>query len=132
MVRGEAWYGQALSDMRGGIGQSINTLTGQEIRSAGGFAELRWQMVESFRVHVGGSLDDPRNGDVRGDNNAATGAFRNRNWTAYGGCLKDWGAGFQTGFDVIYWETEWVDTLANSNVAIGNMVRCNFYVQLNF
>ena len=35
--RGEAWYGRDLSDWRGGIAQGVNTVTGEEIESRGGW-----------------------------------------------------------------------------------------------
>ena len=39
-LRGELWKGSNLSDFRGGIGQGINTASGREISSRGGWIEL--------------------------------------------------------------------------------------------
>lgn len=118
-LRGEAWVGQNLGDFRGGIGQTINTTKGREIGSAGGWAELVYACTKQTRFHVGASLDDPDNGDLNNGN-------PKRNQTGYVGTVVDWDSGLRTGFDVIYWETNWFDQ------GIGNMVRFNLYFQYNF
>ncbi|OFV95485.1 MAG: hypothetical protein A3F68_00650 [Acidobacteria bacterium RIFCSPLOWO2_12_FULL_54_10] len=46
-VKGEFWTGSGLGDVRGGIGQSINTLTGREIDSTGGWIELGFKPASS-------------------------------------------------------------------------------------
>jgi hypothetical protein len=118
LFRGEAWTGENLGDFRGGIGQSINA-SGDEIGSAGGWAELAWAATGKTRYHVGSTVDDPDNGDVasgRADRNAAT----------YLGTVHDWSSGLRTGFDVIYWETDWK---GNSD---GDGYRLNLYFQYNF
>jgi hypothetical protein len=117
--RGEVWYGQALSDVRGTIGQVINPGTGDEIQGWGGWTEFVWQVNDSFSLALGGSIDDPDNDDVPGGG-------RNLNWTVYIASVYKWGGGLKSGLDVIYWETDW-DTLG-----IGNMIRVNFYTQLDF
>ncbi|HGY92777.1 MAG TPA: hypothetical protein ENK43_16540 [Planctomycetes bacterium] len=116
---GQIWRGAALGDIRGGIGQSINVATGHAISSTGGFAELRWQVSDDVSLHGGASFDDP-------DSEELSAGFRDLNWTAYLGCLVDWGGGLSSGVDVFYWETQWV------GLGVGNMVRVDAYVQLTF
>ncbi len=123
-LAGEAWLGENLSDVRGGIGQSINPVTGRGVESAGGWAEVRVQASDIVRVSVGATLDDPRNDTI------APGGAR-RNWTAYVATKHDWGGGFMTGLDMIYWETDWRPGGASGG-GVGNMLRFNAYTQLNF
>ncbi len=46
--------------------------------------------------------------------------------TAYVGTTLDWKFGMRTGFDVIYWETDWKD------LEDGDALRFNLYFQYNF
>lgn len=98
-VIGEAWTGQNLSDFRGGVGQGINPTTGREITSAGGWAEFGFQVDPKYRVAVGYSLDDPRNGDV-----AANGRTRNYAWYL----ANKWKMGpVEFGLNYLYWTTDY-------------------------
>lgn len=117
--RGEAWHGEGLGDVRGGIGQTINTTTGNEIASTGGWAELVYKYTKQNSFHVGGSTDDPDNGDLANGN-------PKRNLVGYVGTVVDWDSGLRTGFDVLYWETQY------QNAGLGNMVRFDLYFQYNF
>ena len=125
-VRGEVWIGEALGDFRGAIGQTINTATGQEIQSWGGWLELHWQATDNFRVAIGTSYDNPEENDVAP---GVRGQDRDRNWTVYISSQLDWGGGLVSGLDVIYWETQYA-TPAGTD--IGNMVRINFWTMLTF
>lgn len=123
-IRGEAWTGANLGDVRGGIGQTINTTTGtagfgEEIASTGGFAEVVYAASASTKFHVGASIDDPDNEDLAPNNPM-------RNMTGYAGTVVDWENGLRTAFDVVYWETEYVAALA------GNALRFDLYFQFNF
>jgi hypothetical protein len=124
--RGEAWLGEALSDMRGGVGQSINTVTGEEIASRGGFAELWWQASEKVRFHVGGSIDDPKRGDLSVGGGPPALPARDRNEVGYLGTLITWHPRFKTGLDVLYWNTDWVGTKD------GDMIRVDAFVMYTF
>ena len=117
--KGEAWTGKNLGDVRGGVGQTINTTTGQGIGATGGWSELIWQAEDKLRFHVGGSVDDPDNSDLASGN-------AKRNWTTYTGTVKEWSTGIRTGLDVIYWETDYV------SLGIGNTVRFDLWFQFNF
>lgn len=117
--RGEAWAGEAPGDLRAGIGQTVNPMSGEEIRSYGGWAEIHWQTTDSLRLAAGASLDDPDAEDLMSGS-------PEQNFTVYLSSKFDWGGGLFSGFDVLYWETEWVGE------GIGNMLRFNAWTQLNF
>ena len=118
-IRGEFFYGDALQDWRGGILQTINITTGEEIQSWGGWGEFWWYATDAWRLHLGATSDNPSNSDV-----GAGG--RELNWSAYIGTIYNWGGGLKTGFDILYWETQFDTT------GIGNTIRLNFYIQLDF
>jgi hypothetical protein len=63
-VKGELWSGQDLDDVRGGIFQGINTTTGEEIGSKGGWVELGYKAQDHVTLYGGYSTDDPDNGDL--------------------------------------------------------------------
>ena len=127
-VRGELWFGQALSDWRGNIGQAINVLSGEEIRGWGGWAELRIQASEALRLSLGGTLDNPRNRDLTTNmvGPLPIALARSRNWTLYANGQYDFGGGLLMGLDAIYWQTEW------KGVGQGNMLRFDVYAILKF
>ncbi|MGH7163130.1 MAG: hypothetical protein ACREID_06580, partial [Planctomycetota bacterium] len=118
-LRGELWTGAALGDVRGTIGQTVNTTLGEEIGGWGGWMELVIQVEPAFRVHVGGTLDDPEAEDL-------SAGSRELNTSGYVGGVYDWGKGFRAGLDAIYWETQ------TQGQGVGNMVRFNAWVQLDF
>lgn len=118
-MKGEFFYGEALADFRGGIGQSVNTALGEEIESVGGWGEFYWDVTDTWRLHIGGTIDDPTDDDVPANG-------RELNWSMYVGTVYQFGGGLKAGMDVIYWETQF-DTLG-----IGNTIRLNFWIQLDF
>ena len=118
-LRGEAWFGEALGDFRGTIGQAINTTSGDEIGGWGGFAEIVWQVTDEFRLSFGGSMDNVDDGDL-------SSGGRDLNWAVWVGSVYQFASQFKAGLDVIFWETQYLDS------GLGNLVRINFYTQLNF
>ncbi|MCA8973136.1 MAG: hypothetical protein KDC98_00370 [Planctomycetes bacterium] len=118
-LRGEVWTGENLGDIRGGIGQTINTTLGREIGSSGGWGEVVYAHSATTKFHLGGTIDDPTNADLNSANPS-------RNMTGYLGTVLDWESGLRTGFDVIYWETEYKGGTS------GNAVRFDLYFQFNF
>jgi hypothetical protein len=118
-LRGELWGGQALSDFRGGITQSINTTSGDEIDAIGGWAELVLDVSKTFTVAVGATADNPDDDDLVNNN-------KDLNWSGYVATKYDFGGGFKLGFDVIFWETQYVDT------GLGNTLRFDLYTQFDF
>lgn len=100
-VRGELWTGENLSDVRGGIGQAVNTATGEEIASRGGWAELGWKGGGPYSIYAGGTLDDPDDDDLRpGD--------RSENSAWYLVQRLDFGPAFRVGLDYLHWTTDYV------------------------
>ena len=65
-LKGEAWYGANLDDVRGGIFQGINTTLGEEIGSRGGFVEVGAKIpgMKWYSLHFGYAIDDPQNNDL--------------------------------------------------------------------
>lgn len=63
-IKGEAFIGENLSDLRGGNGQGVNTTTGQLIHSVGFWAEIGFSVVEWSKIMIGYSRDDPLNHEV--------------------------------------------------------------------
>lgn len=63
-LTGEGWIGENLSDLRGGIGQGVNVLTGNEVAAKGGWVQIGGKMTSRWNVYVGASIDDPEDEDV--------------------------------------------------------------------
>ena len=120
LVKGEWWFGQGLGDFRGTIGQFINSATGNEIEGWGGWTELQYAHSDRWAFHMGGTVDDPSNGDVPAGSPEL-------NFTFYGGVRRQWSNRLKSGFDVIFWETQYAGA-----TQLGNMVRFNFYTSVDF
>lgn len=118
-LRGEAFFGQALGDVRGGILQTINTAEGKEIDTIGGFAELVVQATPEFSITGGATIDNVDDDDI------SNGA-RELNWSMYVATAYNFGGGLKSGLDFIFWETQW------DGIGIGNTLRINFYTMLSF
>ncbi|MBL8756354.1 MAG: hypothetical protein JNK15_23875 [Planctomycetes bacterium] len=127
-LRSELWTGENLGDVRGGIGQTINTATGEEIASSGGWAELVYAYTQKTRFHLGATLDDPKNDDL---STTLANANRRRNQSAYVGSVVDWDSGVRTGLDLTYWQTEYAGA-DGTNGNSGNAVRVDLWFQFDF
>lgn len=99
-LQGEAWAGEALSDVRGGIGQSINTASGETISSRGGWLEVGVDTSAWSTLYVGYTVDDPDDADV-----PANGRTKNDAW--YVTNRLRFGTPFQLGIDYIRWTTRY-------------------------
>jgi hypothetical protein len=116
LLQGEGWWGKALADIRGGVGQDINAITGDTIRSMGGWAELQYQVARFYTVGGGFTIDDPTNSDVTpflpptpgpppfAGNATAVGRTLNR--TLYLTNRFNLGSGFTVGVDWMLFHTE--------------------------
>ncbi|MGH9823052.1 MAG: carboxypeptidase regulatory-like domain-containing protein, partial [Blastocatellia bacterium] len=98
-LRGEGWWGRNLSDLVGGIGQGINLLTGQEIRSRGGWSELNIKLSKYYSFNPGFTVDDPVDADIPGGG-------RTRNRSFYFGNRIIPAPNFLIGFDYLRWRTD--------------------------
>lgn len=99
-LRGEAWIGRNLSDIRGGAGQALNRTTGTGIRSRGGWVEFGGDLIGPYAVFAGYTIDAPRESDLPGG-----GRTRNSAWFL----VNRWNAGrpFGIGLDYLRWETRY-------------------------
>lgn len=120
VFRGEAWKGKGLSDARGGIGQSINTVTGQVIGATGGWMELSLKANAHYTVSGGLTLDNPYSSDI----SAANGRIRNR--VNYITNRFTVGRGLSFGFDYGRWQTRY------KALRTGTNNRFNLFVQQAF
>jgi hypothetical protein len=102
-VRGEAWQGRNLSDWRGGSAQGVNTTTGREIESHGGWVEIQLEPSEIHKLALGITADDPSDSDLIGN---ATG--RTLNWTWYIGNRFNFGGGLSIHVNAEFWNTEYL------------------------
>ena len=118
--RGEAWTGKGLSDVRGGIGQSLNTATGEVISASGGWAELSYRPNSFYTVSIGTTLDNPDASDIT----AANGRVRNR--VHYITNRFNAKRGLSFGVDYGNWETRFKGLPAGKNN------RFNLFVQQSF
>jgi hypothetical protein len=110
-VEGEAWMGTNLSDLRGGIGQGVNTFTGEEIESMGAWAQIAARVHSQWTTYAGASVDDPKDEDVPSVSDVTpetlSSVGRTRNWTVFAsGRYRPW-TPFQIGLEYYYWVTEY-------------------------
>jgi hypothetical protein len=100
-VKGELFAGRNLDDVRGGIGQNINSATGEEIRSRGGWAEVGFQPDGSKLTYYGGyAIDNPSNDDLPV-------SARSRNSVMYAAVRIDFKP-VLIGFEYLYWVTDYM------------------------
>ncbi len=118
-VKGEAWTGRNLSDFRGGVGQGVNTTTGEEVRSSGGWVELGFNLSNTHRLALGYTLDDPRDADI-----AANGRTKNSALFVHNRWLV--GNNVDVGLNVLFWNTEF------NGQATGRDTRLNLYLSRRF
>lgn len=118
-LNGEVWTGRNLSDFRGGVGQGVDTATGTEIQSSGGWLEFGMNASPTHRVAFGYTLDDPRDSDVpAGGRTKNSALYLHDKWTV--------GTGFEVGINVLFWSTEF------AGPATGRDTRFNLFVARKF
>ncbi len=113
-IEGEGWTGSNLSDVRGGIGQNINVLTGCEIDARGGWAQLATKPTDKTQLYIGGSVDDPDDEDVPSyedvdvaDLDPTTYTGRTLNWVGFVSArYRPWQP-FQIACEYYHWVTEY-------------------------
>ena len=99
-LTGEAWTGENLRDVRGGILQGVNPVTGDEIEAEGGFVELGFGATEHLSLYAGFSQDDPEDGDLA--------PFQaSKNTVPYVAARWRFGA-LRLGLEYLSWTTEYV------------------------
>ncbi len=105
-ARGEVYYGQGLGEYNGGILQSFNPDTFQDIRSGGGFGEVFYYFTDAFHVHVGYGIDAPNKNDL-----APTQIRRNQ--TYFANFVWDLSKAVQLGLEVDYRKTDYTEFQPN-------------------
>ncbi len=118
-LRGENWRGSHLTDFRGGINQAVNLATGREIRSRGGWSELKLTANSFYSFHTGLTDDDPIDVDLSAN-------ARTRNRSGYFGTRITPGSNFTFGFDFLRWKTDY------KGLSSGIDNRVNLIFQYNF
>ena len=118
-LRGEGWWGRNMSDIRGGAGQGINTVTGQEIRGRGAWSEVNVKVSRYFSFSPGFSTDDPVDRDLPAGGRTRNRAFYFANRITPGGNLL-------IGADYLRWLTNY------NNLRRGLDNRLNIFFQYNF
>lgn len=94
----EVYTGRNVADIGGGIGHSVNPITGRTIRAWGGWAEAAFVPTKKHMLAFGASGDFARNSDLEmGD--------RSSNGTAYGVIRYKPKQSLQLGFEYLYWKT---------------------------
>ncbi|HKB15258.1 MAG TPA: hypothetical protein VKF62_04295, partial [Planctomycetota bacterium] len=117
-LKSEAWAGKNVDDVRGGIFQGINTTTGTEIASKGGWVEVGWKTGPNYSVHAGYSRDDPDNKDLNQGGREA-----NKIWYFANRFYFD---PIEIGLDYFNWTTEYL------GFDEGDDNRFQFYVSYKF
>ncbi len=96
----EFFTGSNLGAYMGGILQGVDRVTHRPIRSTGGWADLWYDWRPDLHSHVGYSIDDPLNRDVR------IGRIYNDFW--FGNLTWDVTRFLNLGFELSFWKTHWV------------------------
>lgn len=118
-LRGEGWWGRNLSDVRGGVGQGINTANGREIRGRGGWAETNIKFSRYFVMSPGFSTDDPVDADIPVNG-------RTRNHVVFIANRITPNENLLFGIDYFWWRTNYKGLLNGTNN------RVNIFLQYNF
>jgi len=124
-LQAEFWSGKNLDDVRGGIGQGVNNTAldpdlGEEIEARGGWIQVGYQVMPTWKVYLGYSFDDP-------DDGLPAAAARDKNTVIYLGNRLTFGP-VVIGIDYLNWTTEWTGPGADD----GTDNRFNFFAQYNF
>jgi hypothetical protein len=118
-VLGEAFTGENLDDLRGGIGQGINSTLGKSIRSVGGWGEVRLKANAHWTVAAGGTVDDPKDADL-------SDGMRTLNRVIYGAARLSALDHVQVALEYLHWVTEYV------NAPDGDANRVDLWGSLSF
>lgn len=105
-IRGELWAGKNVDDMRGGIGQGVNTTTGEEINACGWWLEGQFNLDETNTVFAGYSEDNPANGDLSPSTAGALSPSRNQIY--YAGMKTLHFDPVEIGVEYMFYETSYI------------------------
>lgn len=97
---GEGYLGTNLADFGGGIGNAVNPMTRESVRSLGGWLELAILPTARHMLSVGTSIDVARSEDLMpGD--------RERNGTIYSVLRYKPRPAIELGLEHLYWKTDY-------------------------
>jgi hypothetical protein len=118
-VQAECFVGENLGTFLGGIGQGIDPIGLNTIRSAGGWCEIWYDLKPDLHSHVGYSVDDPFDQDV---------GARGKTYNQFYWCslVYDLTKQFIVGMEVSSWKTTYNGLLP------GDSVRCEFVAKYGF
>jgi len=114
-IKGEAFLGKNLDDVRGGIFQGVNTVIGDEIDVVGGWVEVGLPILPWWTPIFGMSMDDPDDSDLVDATGAPLGTARDLNHIPYIANRLRFGA-FEIGADWMRWNTEFSSGTVNEAV----------------
>lgn len=103
-IKGEGWTGTNLTDVRGGILQGVNTTTGDEIESLGGWVEIGGKATSWLTLSAGTAYDNPDNDDLSAGG-LTGGRSLNRIW--YLASRMNFDA-IELGLEYLHWKTEFI------------------------
>jgi hypothetical protein len=109
-VKGEVYHGQTVGTYLGGIVQNFDA-DREGIRSTGGWGEVYYYWTPCLHSHFGYGIDDPLDRDL-----TAGQARRNRFY--FGNILWDVTRSLDVGFEVSYWETDYMPPLADNDAMV--------------
>ncbi len=124
LIKAEAWTGENLDDVRGGIFQGV--VNGEEIESRGGWVEVHLTATPWWTPIVGLSLDDPES-EFLPVLTPTTNPGPDKNVVAYLANRMRWGS-LELGADYLRWRTEF----AGSGVRDGQDHRYNGFLAYHF
>ena len=100
-LKAEGFIGYNLDDYFGGVLQGVNPVTGDVIKTMGGWMQIAYKQSDKWRYHAGFGIDDPCNSDLsRG--------MRSRNSFYYGNVIYSLIPPVDIGLEYSYWDTEYV------------------------
>lgn len=98
----EMWWGRNVNDLRGGIGQGIDTFHGKEIDAFGGWFSGKVKITDMLSLAAGYTFDNPQDEDVE-DFSAAT--SRRMHQMYFVNNVWELGSGFSFGYEYQYMMT---------------------------
>jgi len=99
-VKSELFTGKNIDDIRGGIFQGVDAVTGEEVHSQGGFLEFGWKIRPTTTAAIGVSQDECDDDDINPNGG------RERNRIFYAGV--HWSPSpIEYGIDYMHWHTRY-------------------------
>lgn len=115
-VNGEFWMAQAAGTYFVGALQTLNSSSGQGIRSIGGWIEGYYQPNQCVTINIGAGIDDPRNQDVGFITNALNDSGqRTYNSVIWSNVIYDVTSSLQMGFELSYRDTHYLNPNSSSS-----------------